>query len=49
MYLFEIHFYVQGIGSQMVMTIQASNRQDAERAVKAMYNGNVTIHRVVRV
>ena len=49
MYSFEVHYYVNGVGSQLVTVIQASNRQDAERAVKAMYNGNVTIHLVVRV
>jgi hypothetical protein len=50
MFEFEVHFYVQGIASQIVTVITAQNRQDAENAVRAMYSGlKVTIHRVVRL
>ena len=50
MYQFEIHYYLQGVSGQLVQVITASNRFDAEKAVKAMYSGKaVTIHRVVRV
>ena len=50
MYRWEVHFYVQGIGGQLVMVIHASSRSDAEAAVKAMYAGrSVQIHRVVRL
>jgi len=50
MYQFEVHYYIQGISGQLVQVIQAANRQDAEKAVKAMYSGKgVQIHRVVRV
>lgn len=50
MFQFEVHFYVEGISSQLVSVVTATNRQDAEYAVKAMYSGrHVTIHRVVRL
>ena len=50
MYTYEVHYYVQGIGGQLVQVIQASNDQSARNAVKAMYSGKVVqIHRVVRL
>lgn len=50
MHQFEVHFYVEGIASQLVSVITASSRQDAEAAVKAMYSGrSVQIHSVVRI
>jgi hypothetical protein len=49
MFQFEVHYYVEGISSQMVSVIGAMNRQDSEAAVKAMYaDRRVTIHRVTR-
>jgi hypothetical protein len=46
----EVHYYVQGISSQLVTVITATNRSDAEKAVKAMYAGKqVQIHRVVHL
>ena len=46
----EVHYYVQGIGGQLVTVITAMSRQAAESAVKAMYRGqSVNIHRVVRL
>jgi hypothetical protein len=50
MFQFEVHYYVQGISGQLVQVITATNRFDAEGAVRAMYSGRaVTIHRVVRL
>ena len=50
MYQFQVHYYLQGVSGQLIQVITAANRQDAEKAVKAMYSGKaVTIHRVVRV
>ena len=50
MYQFEVHYYVAGISGQLVSVVSANNRQDAEKAVKAMYaSRSVQIHRVVRV
>ena len=50
MYKWEVHYYIQGIGGQLVMVINASSRSDAEASVKAMYSGKaVQIHRVVRL
>ena len=46
----EVHYYVQGIGGQLVSVITATCRSDAEAAVRAMYSGkNVQIHRVVHL
>ena len=49
MYSFQVHYYVDGVGGQLVTVINANCRQDAEAAVKAMYGGKCRIHRVVRV
>ena len=36
MYKWEVHYYLQGVSGQLVQVITASNRFDAEKAIKAV-------------